>query len=294
MILRRRAAQELKSKTPTRANISDEEVLSQETSSRKRALELAGLDPEHTHQSRKPRITKEDDRDATAAISSGSSYQAPGTEDVATGKVSLIATEVLLTFPIEIAAPAHFSMPSNSALIPTHHTRATFQSDCDMDKSTNLSGNAGTYSSGGADFLQYPLGSDETFMGDQYMGTFGKAPLFSHPMDRSSNYPDQEYEITTNASPHTMDGSSSVSAQRQYEATRLYRAPLFASHTLDGSSSYQTVCQYATSPARITSVEYNTVGRRQSDAQLANEETSGLYGTSQTVQMFVPAAGHYG
>ncbi len=285
MILRNRAAQELRLKTPTRANTSDEEVLSQETSSRKRALEMADPDPENAHQSRKPRITKEDDRDATVAINSGSSYQAPGTEDIATGRVFLIAAEALLTFPIEIAAPAHFSMPSNSALIPAHHTRASFSSNCDMDKSTNLSGNAGTYSSGGTDFLRYPLGSNETFMGDQYLGTFGKSPLlFSDTMDRSSNYPDQ----------HTMDGSSSISGQRQYEATGLYRAPLFASHTLDGSSSYQTVCHYETSTsARIPSVEYNTVDRRQSDTQLANEETSALYGTSQTVQMFVPAAGRY-
>jgi hypothetical protein len=283
-------------KTPTRANTSDEDVLSQETSSRKRALKIANPDPENAHQSQKPRITKEDNRDATMAISSGLSYQAPRTKDVATSKVSLITAEVLLIFSIEIAAPTQFRMPSNSALIPAHHTRASFPSNCDMDKSTNLSGNASTYSSGGADFLQYPLGGDKNFMGDQYIGTFRKAQLlFSHTINRSSNYPDQEYEITTNTSPHTMDESSSVSAQRQYKATRLYRAPLFASHTLDRSSSYQTVYQYATSaPARITSVEYNTVDRRQSNAQLANEESSALYRTSQTVQIFVPATGHYG
>lgn len=291
MILRNRAVQELRLKTPARANTSEEEVLSQETSSRKRALEMADPDPE-----KKPRITKEDDRDATVTISSGSSYEAPGTEDVATGKVSLTAAEVLLTFSIEIAAPAHFSMPSNSALIPARHTRASFPSNCDMDKSTNLSGNAATYSSAGTGFLQYPLGSDENFMGGQYMGTFGKAQLlFSDAMDRCSNYPDQEYEITTNASSHAMDGSSSVSAQRQYEATGLYRAPLFASNTLDGFSSYQTVNHYETSAsAGIPSVEYNTVDRRQSDTELGNAETAALYGTSQTVQMFVPAAGHYG
>jgi hypothetical protein len=186
-------------------------------------------------------------------------------------------------------------MPSNSALIPAHPTRASFPSNCDMDKSTNLNGNAATYPSSRTDFLQYPLGSGENFMGGQYMGTFGKAPLlFSHAMDRSSNYPDQEYEITTNASSHTMDGSSSVSAQRQYEAPGLYRAPLFASNTLDGFSSYQTVHYDTSASARIPSVEYNTVDRRQSNTELANEETSALYGTSQTVQMFVPAASHYG
>ena len=290
MILRIRAAQELKLKMSTRANTSDEEVSSQEISSRKRAREMADPDPENVHQSRKPRTAKEDDGNATVAITSGSSYQVPGTEDVATGKVSPIAAEVLLTFPIEIATPAHFGMPSNSALIPTH-PRASLPSHCDIDKSTTLS-NAGTYSSGGTDFLQYPLGSEETFMGDQYMGTFGRAPpLFSHTIDRSSNYPGQEYEITTHASSHTMDGSSSVSAEHQYEAAGLYRAPIFASNTLDGS--YQSVCHYETS-AQASSVEYDTVDRRQSDTQLANEEAAALYGTSQTAQMFVPAAVRYG
>jgi len=239
---------------------------------------MADADLDNVHQSRKPRTAKEDDGDATVAISSGSSYQAPGTEDVAT----------------EIATPAHFGMSSNSALIPTHHTRASLPSHCDMNKSTTLSGNAGTYSSGGTDFLQYPLGSEETFMGDQYMATFGRAPLlFSHTMDRSSNYPGQEYEITTHASSHTMDGSSSVSAEHQYKAAGLYRAPLFASNTLDGS--YQSVCHYEIlAQARVPSVEYNTVDRRQSDTQLANKEVAALYRTSQTAQMFVPAAVRYG
>jgi hypothetical protein len=128
-------------------------------------------------------------------------------------------------------------------------------------------------------------------MGDQYMGTFGRAPpLFSQTMDRSSNYPGQEYEIT-HASSHTMGGSSSVSAEHQYEAAGLYRAPIFASNTLDGS--YQSVCHYETS-AQASSVEYDTVDRRQSDTQLANEEAAELYGTSQTAQMFVPAAVRYG
>lgn len=153
MILYNRAAQELRLKTPIRANTSDKDVLSQETSSRKRALEMADPDPENVYQSRKPRITKEDDRDATVAISLGLFYQAPGTKDIATGKVSLITAEVLLTFPIEIAVPAHFSMPSNSALISIHHTRALFQSDCNIDKSINLSGNTGIYSLRGTDFL---------------------------------------------------------------------------------------------------------------------------------------------
>jgi hypothetical protein len=90
MILRNRAAQELKLKTSTRANTLDEEVSPQEISSRKRAREMADTDLENVHQSRKPRTAKEDDGDATTAISD-SSYQAPGTEDVATGKVSPIA-----------------------------------------------------------------------------------------------------------------------------------------------------------------------------------------------------------
>jgi hypothetical protein len=128
-------------------------------------------------------------------------------------------------------------------------------------------------------------------MGDQYMGTFGRAaPLFSQTMDRSSNYPGQEYEITIHASSHPMGGSSSVSAEHQYEAG-LYRAPIFASNTLDGS--YPSVCHYETS-AKASSVEYDTVDRRQSDTQLANEEAAALYGTSQTAQMFVPAAVRYG
>jgi hypothetical protein len=54
---------------------------------------MADTDLENVHQSRKPRTAKEDDGDATTAISD-SSYQAPGTEDVATGKVSPIAAEV--------------------------------------------------------------------------------------------------------------------------------------------------------------------------------------------------------
>jgi hypothetical protein len=80
MILRNRAAKELRLKTPARANTSDEEVLSQETSSRKRALGVADPDPE-----KKLRITKQDDKDATVAISSGSSYQAPETPTQCSG-----------------------------------------------------------------------------------------------------------------------------------------------------------------------------------------------------------------
>jgi len=154
---------------------------------------------------------------------------------------------------------------------------------------------------GGTDFLQYSLGSDETFMGDEYIGAFARAPLlFSHTMDGSSSYPGQEYEATTHARApllcsHTMDGSPSGSARHQYEATVLARAPLLASHTMDGSSSYPTVCHYeAPAQARIPSVEYDTVDRRQSDTQLTNEEMTALYGTQQTIQILVPGAGGYG
>jgi hypothetical protein len=94
MILYNRAAQELKLKTSARANALDEEALPQEISSRKRVREMADTDLENVYQSRKPRTAEEDDGDATIAISSSSSYQAPGTEDVATGKVSPIAAEV--------------------------------------------------------------------------------------------------------------------------------------------------------------------------------------------------------
>lgn len=96
MILRNRAAQELRLKTPARANTSDNAVSLQETKSRKREREVA--DSENLYQSRQRR-TEEEDGGATVAISSGSSYQAPGTEDVATGKISSIAADILLTFP---------------------------------------------------------------------------------------------------------------------------------------------------------------------------------------------------
>jgi hypothetical protein len=49
MILYNRAAQELKLKTSIRANTSDEEVLSQEISSRKRVREIADTDPENVY-----------------------------------------------------------------------------------------------------------------------------------------------------------------------------------------------------------------------------------------------------
>ncbi|KAH7364891.1 hypothetical protein BKA65DRAFT_473192 [Rhexocercosporidium sp. MPI-PUGE-AT-0058] len=114
MILCKRASKELKLKRSTTANTADEEVSSQETGSRMRAREIADADPENLHQSRQRR-TEQDDRGATVAISSGSSYQAPGTEDVATG----------------IATPAHFGMSSTNALIPTHHTIASLLSHCD-------------------------------------------------------------------------------------------------------------------------------------------------------------------
>ncbi len=54
-------------------------------------------------------------------------------------------------FPIERATPAHFGMSLNSVLIPTHPS-ALIPSHSDTDKSTTLN-NAGTYSSGGTDFL---------------------------------------------------------------------------------------------------------------------------------------------
>jgi len=89
-----------------------------------------------------------------------------------------------------------------------------------------------------------------------------------------------------------MDGLSSVSAER-YKTAGLYRAPLFTSHTLDGS--YQNVYPYETSTqAMVPSAEYDKVDRRQSDTQLTNEETTALYGTLQTAQMFVPATVRYG
>jgi hypothetical protein len=98
MILCKRASKALKLKRSTTANTADEEVSSQEIGSRKRAREIADVDLENLHQSRQRR-TEEDDGGATVAISSGSSYQAPGTEDVVTSKVSPIAADILLTFP---------------------------------------------------------------------------------------------------------------------------------------------------------------------------------------------------
>jgi hypothetical protein len=128
-------------------------------------------------------------------------------------------------------------MSSNGALIPIHHA--------DMDESAALRGNDDPFSAERTNFLQYSLGSDETFMSDEYMRVFARAPLLSsHTMDGSSNYSGQEYEATMYARApllrsHTMDGSSNISAEHEYGATVLDRAPLLASHTMDGSSSYQ-------------------------------------------------------
>ncbi len=91
IILRNRAAQELRLQTSARANTLDEEGSSQEIDSRKRPREMADTDPGNVHQSRKPRTAKEGDEDATVAIISGSSYQAPRTEDGATGTAFPIA-----------------------------------------------------------------------------------------------------------------------------------------------------------------------------------------------------------
>jgi hypothetical protein len=263
---------------------------------------MADADPENLHQPRKRQIAEEDDVDATMAISSDSSYQAPSTKDVARGTGLSYRSRSLLTCPIEITTPAHFRMSLNGDLIPTHHTaRASLPLHCDMDKSTTLSGNDGPFSVGRTDFLQYSLGSNESFIGDEYIGTLARAPLlFSHTMDGSSSYPRHEYETATHERApllcsHTMDGSSSLSAGHQYEAMVLARAPLLASQTMDGSSSYQAVCHYeALAQARIPSVEYGMVDRRQSDTQLTNEEITVLYGTPQTIQILVPGAGGYG
>jgi hypothetical protein len=72
-------------------------------------------------------------------------------------------------------------MLSNGALIPIHYT--------DMDESTALSGNDDSFSAKGTNFLQYSLGSAETFMSNEYMRGFARAPLLSsHTMDGSSSY----------------------------------------------------------------------------------------------------------
>lgn len=206
---------------------------------------MADLDLENLHPSRKRRIAKEDDVDATVMISSDSSCQASDTKDVARGTGLSYRSRSILTFPIETAIPAHFRMSSNDALIPIHHTaRTSLPLHYDMDESTTLSGNDGPFPVGRTDFLQYSLASNETFMDDEYIETFARAPLlFSHTMDGSSNYTRHDYETITHARApllcsHTMDGSSSLSAGHQHEATVLARAPLLASHTMDGSLTY--------------------------------------------------------
>jgi hypothetical protein len=143
-------------------------------------------------------------------------------------------------------------MSSNGALIPIHHA--------DMDESAALRGNDDPFSAERTNFLQYSLGSDETFMSDGYMEVSARAPLLSsHTMDGFSNYSGQEYEATVHA-----------------------RAPLLASHTMDGSSSYQPVGHFeASAHVRIPS---HAVDRRQSNI---NEEITALYG-----QTLVP--GSYG
>lgn len=151
MILYNRTAQELKLKISRRANTSDEEVSSQEISSRKRVQEITDIDPENIYQSRKPQTAKEDNRDGTIVISSGLSYQVSGTEDIGIGKVSPIIAEVLLTSLIEIATPTHFSILSNSTLTPIY-PRVLLLSYCNIDKSITLS-NTGTYFLGRTDFL---------------------------------------------------------------------------------------------------------------------------------------------
>ena len=160
--------------------------------------------------------------------------------------------------------------------------------------STTLSGNDGTFSARGTDF--FSLGSDETFMSDEYIGAFAtRAPLLiSHTIDGSSSYPRQEYEATTHTRApllcsHTIDGPSNISTEHQYGATILDRAPLLASHTIDGSSRYQPVCHYEASvQARIPSADY-AADRRQS---VTNEEMAALYGTSQTIQNLVSGGGY--
>lgn len=191
-------------------------------------------------------------------------------------------------------------MSSNGALIATRHTAgAPLPPHCDMDKSTTLSGNDGPFFTGRADFLQYSPGSNEAFMGDEYMETLTRAPLlFSHTMDGSSSYTGHDYEAAIHSRApllcsHTMDGSSNLLAEHQCEATVLARAPLLASHTMDGTSSDQTVCHYQASAQVRIPLEYNTVERHQSDTLLTNEEMTAPYGTSQMMQILVPVAGGY-
>ena len=107
-------------------------------------------------------------------------------------------------------------MSSNSDLILIHYTaKASLLSHCDIDKSTTLSGNDSLFSVRRTDFLQYSLRSNESFMGDEYIGTLARAPLlFSHTMDGSSSYPRHEYETATHE-----------------------RAPLLCSYTMDESFS---------------------------------------------------------
>ncbi|KAH7363939.1 hypothetical protein BKA65DRAFT_545852 [Rhexocercosporidium sp. MPI-PUGE-AT-0058] len=269
-ILREKASEELKLKRLTIDNTSDDAVSPQETNSRKRAMEVADADPEYLHQSRKRRTAGETGGDATVAINPDMSYQATRIEDAA-----------------RVVAPAHFE---TDVLIPTH-----------LDKSTSLGSNDGRFSADGADFLRYSVGSGDTFMGNDYMGAFARAPLlFSHTMDGSSSYSGQ-YETTTHARApllcsHTMDGSPSISAGHQYDPTVVARAPLLASHTMDGSSTNYPVCHYEVpaQQARIPPVEHDAVGRRRSSTQLIDEGMTALYGTPQTIQNLVSGAGGYG
>ena len=94
MILCKRASRELKLKRSTTANSPDEEGSSTGTSCRKRSREIVDEDPENMHQQRR---TEEDHGSALVAISS--SYQTLVSDDVATGKISTIAADVLLMFP---------------------------------------------------------------------------------------------------------------------------------------------------------------------------------------------------
>jgi hypothetical protein len=98
-------------------------------------------------------------------------------------------------FSIEIATPAYFGILLNSAL------------------SITLSSNNSIFSIRGTDF--FSLKSNETFISNEYIRVFIRAPLLVF---------------------YTIDGSSSYLRQK-YKAITYIRAPLLYFYTIDGLSN---------------------------------------------------------
>jgi hypothetical protein len=114
-----------------------------------------------------------------------------------------------------------------------------------VDEFIALSGNDGLLFTKKTNFLQYFLKSDETFISDEYIRIFAKAPFLSfYTINGSSNFSRQEYEAIIYARApllrfYTINKSSNISAKHEYKVIVLNKAPLFAFYTINKFSSYQ-------------------------------------------------------